>query len=33
MQSILGYRGKNAKMDKMGSLTSREVREGDKAHD
>lgn len=33
MQSILGYGGKNAKMDKMESLTSRDVREGDKAHD
>lgn len=30
---MLGYGGKNAKMDKMGSLTSREVRERDKARD
>lgn len=30
MQGILGYGGKNAKMNKMRSLTSRKVRERDK---
>lgn len=33
MQGILGYGGKNAKIGKMGSWTSRKVGEKDKAHD